>query len=131
MVINSDVWLNPSSHFNRCLVGVVVVDDDDDDDGDDDDHWCWCSEMTLNVSLGVDFTGGEVEFCGIRGCEDENRVRLKYPPTLGRAVLHCGKSIAASLTPATERISCTDNVNGAQGDTSIKWQMSQVGEDLH
>lgn len=53
-----------------------------------------CSEVTLNVCLGREFSGGELYFGALRGEGDEDEVVLTYQPQPGRAVIHPGEPIA-------------------------------------
>ena len=48
------------------------------------------SEITLNVGLGDDFDGGELQFWGLRD-EDDPQLLGTYSPVPGRALLHAGR----------------------------------------
>lgn len=49
------------------------------------------SEVTLNVGLGDEFEGGELEFRGIRGTKSETDVLGTFKPEPGLALLHPGR----------------------------------------
>jgi hypothetical protein len=51
------------------------------------------SEVTLNVCLGKEFSGGTLFFNGIKGTDSENKENFEYEHKLGRAVFHVGKHI--------------------------------------
>jgi hypothetical protein len=58
------------------------------------------SEVTLNIGLGDDtFQGGLLEFWGLRGEYDRNRLG-EYQPTKGRVLLHAGRHFH-QVTPVT------------------------------
>jgi len=49
------------------------------------------SEVTLNVCLGKDFTGGTLNFYGIKGEPTEKKEDFEYNHKKGIAILHSGK----------------------------------------
>mmetsp|Transcript_19965 Transcript_19965/g.29747 ORF Transcript_19965/g.29747 Transcript_19965/m.29747 type:complete len:423 (-) Transcript_19965:121-1389(-) len=53
------------------------------------------SEVTLNMCVGDEFDGGELEFRGLRGTRDENELLGQYKHELGKALLHSGRHLHA------------------------------------
>jgi len=51
------------------------------------------SEVTLNVCLGRDFSGGELVLRGLRNTEAEGTAETKLKPAPGRAILHLGQHL--------------------------------------
>lgn len=49
------------------------------------------SEVTMNICLSDDFTGGKVEFRGLRGTPNEGELVDSYEPVLGRSIMHAGR----------------------------------------
>jgi len=49
------------------------------------------SEVTLNVGLGDEFEGGELEFRGLRGDKEEGELVGTFLPQPGLALLHAGR----------------------------------------
>jgi hypothetical protein len=58
------------------------------------------AEVTLNVSLGQWFEGGELVLRGLRGAPKENEDVVALAPVAGRGVLHLGQQLHA-VTPVT------------------------------
>jgi hypothetical protein len=54
------------------------------------------SDVTINLSLGKEFTGGEVYFRGIKGASDEKTSYFEYPSVPGRAIIHLGRHVHGS-----------------------------------
>lgn len=48
------------------------------------------SEITLNVCLGKNFTGGSVFFNGVRGTTSERSENFEFAHSVGKAILHVG-----------------------------------------
>ena len=51
------------------------------------------SEITLNVCLGRQFTGGSIYFRGIKGTPGANELYHEYEHKVGTAILHVGKHL--------------------------------------
>jgi len=49
------------------------------------------SDVTVNVCLGLDFTGAGLQFCGIIGAPDHRHHRFTYKHQKGRCVVHLGQ----------------------------------------
>jgi hypothetical protein len=49
------------------------------------------SEVTLNLCLGDDFEGGELEFFGLRGTKQQGQLVGTFAPMPGLALLHAGR----------------------------------------
>jgi len=63
------------------------------------------SDVTLNVCLGKEFTGGSLFFHGIKGTPSEGIENFEYVHTPGKAILHVGKHIHGAYKLTTgERI---------------------------
>ena len=59
------------------------------------------SEVTLNLCLGQDFSGGQLVLYGLRGQDNAAVPQLEYTHQLGRAVVHSGRHFHA-VTAVTE-----------------------------
>lgn len=57
------------------------------------------SEVTLNVCLGRDFSGGQLRVMGSRGTGSEMREEAVITPKVGHAVLHAGRKLHEVLLP--------------------------------
>lgn len=51
------------------------------------------SEVTLNLCIGEQFEGGELQFWGLRGTADEGTLVGNFRPKIGRALLHAGRHL--------------------------------------
>ena len=51
------------------------------------------SEVTLNLCIGEQFEGGELQFWGLRGTADEGTLVGNFRPQIGRALLHAGRNL--------------------------------------
>ncbi|KAL3941855.1 MAG: hypothetical protein SGBAC_003847 [Bacillariaceae sp.] len=49
------------------------------------------SEITLNVGIGEEFSGGLLNFWGLRGTTEAGRLVGQYEPVIGRALIHSGR----------------------------------------
>lgn len=49
------------------------------------------SDITTNLCLGKDFTGGSMAFCGRLGAPDHRLLQYKYEHKKGRCVMHLGR----------------------------------------
>lgn len=59
------------------------------------------SEVTLNICLGEEgFTGGLLDFRGLRGTKDQSELLGTYQPVVGKAVFHAGRHFH-DVTPIT------------------------------
>lgn len=53
------------------------------------------SEVTLNVCLADTFSGGALQFSGLRGTPEEGELVGEYAPQAGRAIIHAGRHLHA------------------------------------
>jgi len=78
------------------------------------------SEVTLNVCLGKDFTGGEIIFGTVRGdggsASGGHGETMTVPPSAGRGVLHLGRHLHG-VSPVT----------GGQRFALVLWARSLEG----
>jgi hypothetical protein len=49
------------------------------------------SELTFNVCLGKDFTGGGLQFCGQFGSSSHRKATLSYKHVIGKGIFHIGR----------------------------------------
>lgn len=49
------------------------------------------SEITLNIGIGEDFSGGLLNFWGLRGTTEAGKLFGQYQPEIGRALIHAGR----------------------------------------
>jgi ankyrin repeat protein len=63
------------------------------------------SDITMNVCLGKEFTGGSVFFKGVKGSETAFKEYHEWHPTKGKAILHLGRHIhGANKLTSGERL---------------------------
>ncbi|CAJ1943032.1 unnamed protein product [Cylindrotheca closterium] len=49
------------------------------------------SEVTLNIGIGEEFSGGLLNFWGLRGTSEAGKLVGQYQPEIGRAAIHSGR----------------------------------------
>ncbi|CAG5115391.1 unnamed protein product [Candidula unifasciata] len=55
------------------------------------------AEVTLNVSLNSDYTGGQLQFNGIWGEEDNTKQKTLIGHEVGHGILHCARQLHSAL----------------------------------